>query len=195
MAYSRGTQIEDETSNRIIDTAMEIALSEGVSNLTVSKIIRAMDVTNRVFYNRFKDINDVITAVYERVVHKLRSCLDVKYDGKQDYCEFITDLAVSVLTETYKLKLHFAGYLYNYNAYNEENRIWWINHIAPLIDYGIEHGIFKKTDSRLLAYSVWCYCRGFTAATMDSNLSTDEGLAAFRIGFKCLMDGVRKDGI
>lgn len=192
MSYSRGTQIEDDVSLKIIDTAMEIALEEGMASLTVSKIINRMGVTNRVFYNRFKDILDVITAIYDEVVHQLRSCFDVKYDGKQDLCEYITNLAVSVLEKTYETKLHFAGYLYNYEAFLEENREWWINQIIPLIDYGKEQGIFKELDSKHLAYSVWCYCRGFNATSVGNNLSAEEAIKAFRLGFNCFMDGARK---
>lgn len=192
MAYSRGTQIEDEISLKIIDIAMEIALEEGIASLTVSKIINRMGVTNRVFYNRFKDILDVITAIYDEVVKQLRSCFDVKYDGKQDLCEYIMNLAVSVLEKTYETKLHFAGYLYNYEAFLEENREWWINQIIPLIDYGKNQGIFKQIDSKHLAYSVWCYCRGFNASSIGDNLSKDDAINAFRLGFKCLIDGARK---
>lgn len=193
MPYSRGTKIEDEISLKIIDTAMEIASEEGIASLTVSKIINRMDVTNRVFYNRFKDVPDVIAAVYDKVVFQLRGCFDTPYDGKQDLCEYIMGLAVSVLKKTYETKLHFAGYLYNYDIFLDENREWWINHMIPLIDLGIEQGIFKKTDSRLLAYSVWCYCRGFNASSVGNNLSKEEAIKAFKLGFKCFMNGARKE--
>lgn len=192
MPYSRGIRINDDISLKIIDTAMEIASREGIASLTVSKIINTMGVTNRVFYNRFKGVPDVITEVYYKVVSKLRSCFDTPYDKKQDLCEYIMNLAVSVLEKTYETKLHFAGYLYNYDAFLEENREWWISHMIPLIEYGIKEGIFEETDSRLLAYSVWCYCRGFNASAIGNNLSKDEAIKAFKLGFRCFMDGAKK---
>lgn len=192
MPYSRGTQIEDEISLRIIDTAMEIATQDGIANLSVSKIINRMGVTNRVFYNRFKDLDDVIHAVYDKVVLHLRSCFDKGYDGSQDLCEYIMEIAVLLLEKTYETKLHFAGYLYNYDSFLEENRKWWIDHIVPLIDLGIEKGIFKEVNSLHLAYSIWSYSRGFNATSIGNALSHDEAIAAFKLGFKCFMDGAKK---
>lgn len=193
MPYSRGIKLEDEISLKIIDTAMEIASEEGIATLTVSKIINRMNVTNRVFYNRFKDIPDVITAVYDKVVEQLRGCFDTPYTPDKDLCEYIINLAVSVLEKTYETKLHFAGYLYNYEFFLEENREWWISHMVPLVEYGIEHGIFKETDPRLLAYSVWCYCRGFNASSVGNNLSKEDAIKAFKLGLGYFIQGARKD--
>lgn len=42
MAYSRGVQLEDNISGKIIDCAMNIARENGVAAVTVSEILRKM---------------------------------------------------------------------------------------------------------------------------------------------------------
>ena len=109
MAYSRGVQLEDNISGKIIDCAMNIARENGVAAVTVSEILRKMEITNRVFYNRFKNIDEVIAELYKRVVDEMRICIDTEYDGRENYYEYLIGLAVSVLEKTYETKLHFAG--------------------------------------------------------------------------------------
>ena len=53
-------RIRDEMSERIIEVAEQLATTEGAGTLTVRKILQTMDITNRVFYNRFRNIGDVL---------------------------------------------------------------------------------------------------------------------------------------
>lgn len=191
MAYSRGVKIVDEISEQIISTAMGIAKNDGVSNITVTEILRRMEITNRVFYNRFQNIDEVLVALYKRIVSEMRECVMVKYDGKSDFYEYLVDITVSVLEKTYKTKLHFAGYMFEYDSYAENNREWWLEHIRQILDYGIEHGKFRKHDTTLMAYSVWCFCRGFNASAVGSGLSVSRAIEAFRLSFGCLIRGLK----
>lgn len=191
MAYSRGIQLEDEVSGEIIDCAMDIARENGVAAVTVSEILRKMEITNRVFYNRFKNIDEVIAELYKRVVDEMRICIDTEYDGRENYYEYLIGLAVSVLEKTYETKLHFAGIMKDYDSRAGENRKWWIAHIAPLLEYGMDSGFLKRADSKLLAYSIWCYCRGFNASVVGGGLNLGEALESFRLGIRCLIYGLK----
>ena len=44
--------IQDEMSQKIIDAVEEIAMEGGAATLTVRQILRKLDISNRVFYNR-----------------------------------------------------------------------------------------------------------------------------------------------
>ena len=191
MAYSRGVQLEDNISGKIIDCAMNIARENGVAAVTVSEILRKMKITNRVFYNRFKNIDEVVTELYRQVVNEMRICIDTEYDGRENYYEYLVGLAVAVLEKTYETKLHFAGIMKEYDVCAAENRKWWIAHIAPLLEYGMNEGFLKKADSTLLAYSIWCYCRGFNASVVGGGLNFNEALESFRLGIRCFIYGLK----
>ena len=45
-------RICDEMSLRIIDAAEHLARAEGAHKVTVRKVLRELQITNRVFYNR-----------------------------------------------------------------------------------------------------------------------------------------------
>ena len=79
--------ISDEMSKTIIYTAEKIAISEGAENLTVRKILQSLDITNRVFYNRFHNIDEVLNLVYEGMVLKIRESITADFDPQRDFFE------------------------------------------------------------------------------------------------------------
>jgi len=62
--------IVDEMSQKIVDTAEEIAHNLGVENVNVRKLMQVLDITNRVFYNRFHNIEEVLDIIYQELRSK-----------------------------------------------------------------------------------------------------------------------------
>ena len=63
MAFSKGKRIEDETSRRIVDLAVNIGCREGADALTVTRLCRELNCDRRVIYNRFRDIEEINLVV------------------------------------------------------------------------------------------------------------------------------------
>ena len=55
--------IYDEMSVQIIDAAEKLTVSEGAHNINVRKILNYLGITNRVFYNRFRNIDEVLDFI------------------------------------------------------------------------------------------------------------------------------------
>ncbi len=66
MAFSKGKRIEDETSKRIVDLAVNIGCREGADALTVTRLCRELSCDRRVIYNRFRDIDEINMIVAQR---------------------------------------------------------------------------------------------------------------------------------
>ena len=60
--------INDDMSVKIVDAAEQIIIEHGIEYLNVSRILKLLSITNRVFYNRFNNIQEVLNEVYNRVV-------------------------------------------------------------------------------------------------------------------------------
>ncbi len=193
MAYSRGVKLEDELTDQIIDVATDIAYSDGVAHISVKRIISEMGVSNRVFYNRFRNIQDVLDIVYHRIVGQIRECINTEYDESHDYYEYLLNICVAVLKSTYENKLHFSQYMFEYDSYSDSNRNWWIEHIKPLIQYGIDNGLLKNLNTTYISYSVWCFCRGFNADAIGAGLTLEQAIESFKLGLSCLIDGMKPE--
>ena len=59
MPEAKDSLIQDEMSQTIIDAVEEIAMAGGAATLTVTQILRKLNISNRVFYNRFPNIEKI----------------------------------------------------------------------------------------------------------------------------------------
>ena len=190
MAYSRGIRLEDETSKTIIATAAQIARREGMEELTVKRVLTELKVSNRVFYNRFRNIDDVIQVLYEDLVQEIRSSLERVQQPAQSYPDYLLELAVAAVEKIYQNTLHFKQYLFSYQVANDTNRDWWLKKIQQLLRRGMEQGELKVNDPVKMSYGVWCFCLGFHRDAVGDELTEQEAMDAFREVFSCLIQGM-----
>ena len=82
MAFSKGKRIEDETSRRIVELAVNIGCKEGADVLTVTRLCRELNCDRRVIYNRFRDIDEINLIVARRCNEILLEIMQMIEDGK-----------------------------------------------------------------------------------------------------------------
>ena len=73
---------------------------------------------------------------------------------------------------------------------NESNKIWWIDHMIPLLEYGIKEKFLKPMDVKAMSYAIWCFCRGFNVDAIKSRLELKQALKTFKMAFTFLIDGM-----
>lgn len=187
-----GQLIHDEMSGKIVDEAAELAMSEGAGEVTVRKIIRALGVTNRVFYNRFHNVEEVLAIVYRDMAVRMRESILDRFDPEGDFFGQITDIAAGTLVLSYKLKLGMNQYVFSRDSVSPENFRWWREHIRAYIELGKEKGVAKpELDSDAMSYAIWCFIRGYNADALAREIPEEEALRGFRYSFGVLLDGMR----
>lgn len=185
--------IKDEISDEIIAVAGELAKEYGARNVTVRKILQKMDVSNRVFYNRFTNVNEVLEKVYRRAVLKMQESIISDYDIHEDFFGYINDITIKILLNTYDVKKEFSQYMFEYDSNTEANHRWWTDRIKEIIDIGIKMGKLKNMDSDKLSYTVWCFFRGFNTDAVNRGLSKEDAIKYFKFGVGALFGGVVTD--
>lgn len=184
--------IHDETSAKIVDTAARIALSEGAGEVTVRRIIRALGVTNRVFYNRFHNVDEVLGLVYQEMAVRMRQSVQTRFDPEGDFFGQITEIAAQTLRLSYRLKLGMNQYVFMQDSISQENFLWWKARIREFIDLGKESGRIRQSlDCDAMSYAIWCFIRGYNTDALARALPEEEAVAGFRASFGVLLDGMR----
>lgn len=183
--------ITDEMSQNIIKTAEKMVTLHGSDGLTVRKILQELNITNRVFYNRFHNIDEVLEIVYNNTIMKVRKSLEMEYDGKQDFFEFVTELVANALIKSYDKKKKFNQYVFENDSLSQYNHEWYIGKIKALFDYAKQRNLIKDVDVDTLSYAIWCFCRGFNADAV-MRLTKDEAVKRIKYSFSILLDGLRK---
>lgn len=181
----------DAMANKIIQVAKKIVNENGIVDLTVSKILKELDITNRVFYNRFKNIDEVLAEVYKDIIIVIRKPIATEYDGKGDFFEYVLDIITKSLSISFDLKKKFNLYIFQNDTISQSNYEWYINRIKQLLAYARKNDLIKEFDDEEMSYTIWCACRGFnTDAIM--RLDKEKGIAIFRNNFKYLLNGLKK---
>ena len=89
--------ISDGMSQKIIETAEQLVLSSGPETLTVRRILQTLGITNRVFYNRFHTIAQVLDIVYRNTALKIRESVAAGFDPEGDFFAQAIDIVVNTL--------------------------------------------------------------------------------------------------
>ncbi|MGN0818817.1 MAG: TetR/AcrR family transcriptional regulator [Christensenellaceae bacterium] len=182
-------KIRDEMSEKIIEAAEKIATGSG--EVTVRKIMRALNVTNRVFYNRFHSVEEVLEIVYLKTVLKVRESIEAEYDGTEDYFDYVTNVVADTLIASYDIKMKFNGYVFKLDSVTASNYEWYMSRIKQLFSFALSKGLIRNVDVDSVSYAIWCFCRGYNADAV-MRLPKDEAVKIFKYSFRLLLDGLKK---
>ena len=188
-----GTElITDAVSDNIIEITEKLVTENGAHSVTASSVIRALGVSNRVFYNLFHNIYEVLKILYRNLVLRMRKNIQIEFSENEDFFEYVKRIIVNSLTDTYDLKRNFSQYTFEHDSISEDNRIWWTTKIKQLFKYGMDKGLLKKDlDTDTLSYFLWCLCRGCNADAVSRNLTKEEASKCLLEGFNYFVEGVK----
>ncbi len=185
--------ISDEISEDIIRAAEELVKDEGAKELNVRKILNAMGITNRVFYNRFRNVNEILEILYTRSVEQMHESVKSPFDIRTQFWQYVMDVATRVLVNTYEVKMQFSQFMFELDSVKEANRDWWTGKIQEIIQVGKEIGEIKDVDAALLSQTIWSFFRGYNADAVSRKLSKEDAVKQFRFGMECLMEGIQAE--
>lgn len=192
MKEDRPELIRDEMSERIVDAVGRIALAEGTEGLNVRRVLQELDISNRVFYNRFKNIGEVLDLLYARTVQSLRDGVTRVINSEGDFFQRVIDMVGRSLSISYDAKMKLNYFIYEQDSKTESNYAWWKAEIKKLIDFAKEREYIRDVDSDILSYSIWCFVRGYNADAVARGLPKEEAIRNFQYSFAILLDGLRK---
>ena len=187
--------IKDSVSDEIIELTEDLVIKQGVKTLNVRMLMNKMGKSTRVFYNRFRNIEEVLNIVYKKVVIKMRDNLrNVASESRDtDYFAYVEKLIVLCMEDTYDLKNQFSQYAFEHDSLSKNNYEWWIKKIKGLVKFGISNGYIRDDlDVDAISYFLWCLCRGCNADAVMRNISKEDAVRSLKAGFACFLEGAKK---
>ena len=184
--------IQDEMSQKIIETAEKIAHSSGVENVNVRKIMQVLNITNRVFYNRFHNIEQVLDLIYQKTSLKIRESIMSKFNPEKDFFEQVKNIVADTLVKSYENKENLNHFIFEIDSQSAHNYSWWKSEIEKLIEFGKKKNLLKDIKTDKMSYAIWCFIRGYNADALGRNLPKNEAVENFKYSFGILLDGMKK---
>lgn len=163
MAFSKGKRIEDETSKRIVDLAVNIGCREGVDALTVTRLCRELNCDRRVIYNRFRDIDEVNMIVAKRCNEELIQKAEASVLEGASYYDNLLARIMTVFTYIYEKNAYFQYYtaLYEVSEGGVKNEL--LQDLECVIERGKTQGaVNAATDSKMAAETLWILATGIS---------------------------------
>ena len=192
MSVSKNGLIVDEMSDRIIAVAERMAMTNGAHTVNVRKILLELDITNRVFYNRFRNIDEVLSIVYQRVSEQIRANASWESDSQEEFFERVTDMVANTLIRSYDLKKQFNHYMFENDSRSQSNYEWWMSAIKQMFAYAKTKGFIRTdADTDVLSYSLWCFWRGYNADAVGRGIPKEEAVKNCKYSFGVILDGLR----
>ena len=183
--------IVDEMSQKIIDVTSYLATTEGAHNVNVRKILNHLGITNRVFYNRFHNVEEVLNIISENSILEVRKSLKFHFDENKDFFEQIMDEVEKTLIISYETRMNFAHYVFENDSVSESNYKSWTEEITKILNYAMEKGLIVKVDPDMTSYAIWCFIRGFNTDAIGRKLPLQEALKRYRYGFQFILNGLK----
>ena len=150
--------------------------------------MKKLKITNRVFYNRFKNIDEVLLCVSQNLVKKMHQCILRPIDKEKNFHKHLTDIASDVFIKTYEIKKDFSDYMFMNDIVNESNKLWWIDHMIPILEYGIKEKFLKDGIEEFLKLEN----EVLSGVSMENTVIATGGSAVYS---KDAMENLCKNGI
>ena len=189
MAFSKGKRIEDETSKRIVDLAVNIGCREGVDALTVTRLCRELNCDRRVIYNRFRDIDEINLIVAQRCNEELMAKARTATNPQASFYDNFTALIKAAFAYVYEKNANFQHFtaLYKVTAEGVSNGV--LQALTELIEEGKTTGdVRADTDSCKAAENIWLIMTGISGMlTANANYKYQDGLDTMLYGVEAVL--------
>lgn len=189
MAFSKGKRIEDETSKRIEDLAVNIGCHEGVDALTVTRLCKELNCDRRVIYNRFRDIDEINLLVAQRCNEEILAKAKTVITPQVSFYENMTALVEAMFTYIYEKNAYFQYYTILYTVTDKGLKNEIVHYLTYLIERGKLSGDVRAAiNSSGVAQNIWILMTGIgSMLAANVNYKYQEGLNTLLYGVKALV--------
>lgn len=186
MAFSKGKRIEDETSQRIIDLAVNIGCKEGPDALTVTRICKELNCDRRVIYNRFRDVDEINLIVAGKCNEELLKTARAAVKHEASFYENFVTFIQAAFTYIYEKNAFFQHYTALYQVTEDGIKNEILQSLTDFIEEGKTQGQVKaETGSREAAESIWLLVTGI------SGMLASQVNYKYQEAYQTMMYGVR----
>ena len=189
MAFSKGKRIEDETSKRIVDLAVNIGCREGADALTVTRLCRELSCDRRGIYNRFRDIDEINMIVAQRCNEELMAKARTAVDPHAPFYDNFMALFKAAFAYIYEKNAYFQHYttLYRVTDRGVGNEV--LQALADLIEEGKTTGDVRvETDSCMAAGNIWIIMTGIGGIlAANADYQYQDGLDTALYGVRAIL--------
>lgn len=140
---------DNEKKQLILEKAKDMIITEGYSNLSISKLTSELNISKGSFYTYFPSKDSMLSEILDEYSENAKIFSEnlISKSNNIDEClDFYMDSMLSLNDRELKLELVITSLKRNYEVFNEENFIKLKNIARNMIDF-IKEGLNKYKKS------------------------------------------------
>lgn len=201
MSKERQLRKQEETRNKILDTARDIISKDGIKGLSIRKITNAMDYSPAIIYHYFKDKNEIVELLisegYGKILKSIGSVNRNENEPEKEMKEVFTSYIHAALASPEEYKafmlnedpsiLEKTGLLEKGISKKSQTLQMLCNNIQR----GINQGRYAPCDPELTAQIIWTSTFGLIIKLMiEKDISLEQVNRLIEHHFSVLFNGI-----
>ena len=184
----------EQVRQLILDTALEIGMKEGFSEVSVRKVSKMMNYSTGVIYHYFLDKQEIIDAIEEKEMSWLNSQIESIVQRESDI--FIT--LESVFHRTMRLAFENPEkynliVLHKYSR-KTNGRSRYQEMLSVMLRDAMSRGFIRREDPDMMAFAVWSSFHGFNLMiSRYKDLTEQTAEKLFQTQLDIIIRGLRKE--
>jgi len=162
---------KEAIKNLIIDRAYEMIENEGVENLSIRKIAKAIEYSPMTIYGYFKNKEEILFSISMRAYdHFLeKSNLYLQQEPEERIKSRLREYLNFGISNPNIYKAIWSSGFSGEGSTNRIFRKYGIDMLCSDIREGIEKKIFKAVDAEVYSVIIWASIHGLTQTLLDEN--------------------------
>lgn len=191
MARDDQKQRSDNVRQAILDTALEIGLSEGFESVSIRKIINKMKYSTGVIYHYFNDKQEIIDALEESETEWMRGVITGLLEDKKDSAYNIVTVFHMIMKLAMEQPEKYNLIVLHKYSRQKPSAPAWIAYLSESLKRDIKAGQIRQLDTENAAFSIWSSFIGFILMISRlPNLSEEEAEKMFNVQADIILKGV-----
>lgn len=191
MAREDQKRRSDNVRQAILDTALEIGLSEGFESVSIRKIINKMKYSTGVVYHYFSDKQEIIDALEESETQSMRGVITELLDDEKDSAYNIATVFHMIMKLAIEQPEKYNLIVLHKYSREKPSAPMWISYLSENLKKDIQTGRIRQLDTEKAAFSVWSSFIGFILMISRlPNLSAEEAENMFNVQTNIILKGI-----
>ncbi len=191
-----------DLSQALIEAGAELIERNGVSNVSLREVAKAAGVSHTAPYRHFKDKNALLAGIskigFQRLADQMRVAVEQNPENPREQLVEAGIAYISTAIDTREMfHLMFGGLIQSEGAGESFKKTSGdaFQGLVTIIHNGQQAGLYRKSDTQVLALTAWCLVHGYAMLASTGKLdyvadSKDSILVLARTIEAHLIDGI-----
>lgn len=184
----------EQVRQLILDTALDIGMKEGFSEVSVRKISKMMNYSTGVIYHYFLDKQEIIDAIEQKEMSWLNSQIESIVQRESDIFRTLESVFHRTMRLAFEDPEKYNLIVLHKYSRKTNGRSRYQEMISVMLRDAMSRGFIRREDPEMMAFAVWSSFHGFNLMiSRYKDLTEQTAEKLFQTQLDIIIRGLRKE--